>query len=167
MYYVYVGRVAGEVVYIGKGKQTRYLHLNSGISSCYQANKCHFTGGLVDVDIIYRTESEEDALELESYLIFEAQPAWNIVGTDSIAVRPNRRGKSYKKDNAKSQYYGVKASKGQGKPWRSWVKIGRDSKHIASHNTELEAALARDAYILEHGLSAILNFPVDTCEEVV
>jgi hypothetical protein len=165
MYYVYVGRVDSKVVYIGKGKQARYLHLNSGISSCYQANKYHFAGGVTDVEIIYRTDSEADALELESHLIFEAKPIWNIVGTDAVAVRPNRKGKSYKKDNAKSQYYGVKASIGPGKPWRSWVKIGRDSKHIASHNTELEAALARDAYIIEHSLSAILNFPVDTGEE--
>ena len=48
-YYVYVGVLDSVIMYVGKGTKQRINHLNSGISSCYQANKLHFSGGKLDV----------------------------------------------------------------------------------------------------------------------
>lgn len=45
VYYVYMWYYKNELVYVGKGKGSRWQHGNSGKSSCYELNKIHFLEG--------------------------------------------------------------------------------------------------------------------------
>ena len=74
---VYVGFIKGQVIYVGYGTSGREKHLNNGISHVYNANKYHFNGGWVDVQIVKEGLNKEQALELEELLIDELKPVWN------------------------------------------------------------------------------------------
>jgi hypothetical protein len=74
---VYVCRYKGDCVYVGEGIQNRHLHITSGISHVYQANAYHFSGRVVDVEIIATGLSKAESLELEAKTILELRPAWN------------------------------------------------------------------------------------------
>lgn len=77
---VYIGKINNEYKYIGSGKIGRHKHLNSGTSSVYQANKLHFDGGCLSVEVIYY-DSKQEALAKEIELIKTYQPEWNVVYT--------------------------------------------------------------------------------------
>lgn len=91
MYYVYIGYVNHQVMYIGKGKDSRFHHLNSGISTCYQANKAHFMGINITTKIACYLDTEEEAFELESLLIDVIQPPWNIRGNTAKEGNAERK----------------------------------------------------------------------------
>ena len=46
------------------------------------------------------------------------------------------------------------------KKWYATIKIAKKSIHIGSYDTPLEAAQARDLYIVENNLSHKLNLPI-------
>lgn len=75
--YVYVAYYEGEVVYVGKGYGTRYLHCNSGTSHCYELNKLHFEGKEVEVIILADGLYDADAKSLESEIIADLKPRHN------------------------------------------------------------------------------------------
>ena len=79
-YIVYVARHSGKVMYVGEGKPLRYLHLTSGTSHCYDANKHHFLGNSLKIDVVRTGLSKEEARKVEAELILELQPVWNKKG---------------------------------------------------------------------------------------
>lgn len=83
---VYIGRVANRIVYIGEGRSNRHKHLNSGTSNVYEANKFHFEGGVIDVELI-PCNSKESAQQLEAELLSTYNPVWNKIGTDHYEKR--------------------------------------------------------------------------------
>lgn len=84
---VYEGSLDGAVVYVGMGSEDRHLHLNSGVSHLYEANKAHFKGKNMLVEIVEAGLSKEAALQLERRLIEEKQPAWNSTYTEAIRIK--------------------------------------------------------------------------------
>lgn len=171
-FYVYLASIDGDVKYVGKGKDTRFQHVNSGISSCYMANKAHFEGKFIDVDFYKFFELEEDALLFEKEVITAIQPPWNIIFNDQNAAKRRLLSKEkkvpQKQDRATSQYLGVskllKPYGGKRSPekyYRAWCRVGKDTKkHIGCYITEIEAALARDEFIRQHNITnQPLNFP--------
>jgi DNA-binding MarR family transcriptional regulator len=66
-YYVYVCRLNGIPVYVGKGKGPRLLHCISGTSSNQQLNQALFEYGAdaLSVDKIHENLSDEEAMTLE------------------------------------------------------------------------------------------------------
>lgn len=75
-YEVYIGSYNGEVKYVGEGKTGRHKHLNSGVSSLYEANEFHFQGKTLDIKV--RPMSSKDrAKEVEAELIAKLAPEWN------------------------------------------------------------------------------------------
>lgn len=77
---VYVAKFRGKVMYVGEGKPYRYLHLTSGTSHCYAANKHHFEGNSLSIDVVAESLTKEDARNKEAELILELQPEWNKSG---------------------------------------------------------------------------------------
>ncbi|WPJ20601.1 hypothetical protein vBPFY1MI_118 [Pseudomonas phage vB_PF_Y1-MI] len=153
MSYVYVGEYNGQLVYVGKGKGTRFEHLNSGRSSCYEANRLHFAGGRLNVYKVVDGLTDGEAYELEQFIIFEAKPVWNVAGVRPIPRRSHNKDK--KAPNATSEYLGVSFKAGR---WIARAKVGGKPIHIISHATEIEAALARDKFVVDKGLASSLNF---------
>lgn len=76
-YEVYAGYYKDELVYIGSGKKGRHLHLNSGVSHLYEANKLHFQNESIDVKLIYTTDNKKDSLYYEKLQIENLKPLWN------------------------------------------------------------------------------------------
>lgn len=136
-HYVYVGKMNGETVYVGKGCGLRYTHLNSGRSSCYRANQSHFNGELIDVEIVKRFEFSKDALDYEKYLIETCNPKWNI----------KRKGMPIKQSRGIREYRGVQFIKSKpSKQWRAYTHVNKVKVHIGYFETENEAKEARDSY---------------------
>jgi len=73
---VYIARYKGDVLYIGEGKRGRSEHVKSGISNIYTLNKLHFSGEVVDVEVI-PCETKEQSKRLEKELIQYLQPLYN------------------------------------------------------------------------------------------
>lgn len=84
--YVYIGYLEGRAMYVGMGSKDRYLHLNSGVSNVYPANKLHFSGGSVETKIVLTGLSRVDALAEEKRLILEYQPPWNSTFTGAATT---------------------------------------------------------------------------------
>lgn len=170
-FYVYLASIGGDVKYVGKGKGFRYQHINSGISSCYWANKAHFEGSFIDIDFYRYFESEEDALLFEKDLIASIQPPWNIAFNASNPQKKRVSGvrKPVEKQlRATSKYFGVSiltqpvgGKRGSPKYYRAWCRIGSNTKkHIGHYETEIEAAIARDNFIKDNNIPhQLLNFP--------
>lgn len=140
MYYIYYGRLNGEIVYIGKGKGDRFRHLNSGMSSCYFANKAHFEGEVVDVEIVERFENNDDALSRESELIRELNPLWNyqLSKVKPLGHNPNKRIR---------KATGVQRVKlKNGYAWKAYIRIEGSKVHIGQFKTEKEAIDARKKF---------------------
>lgn len=76
-YYVYLAIHKEEIVYVGKGKGNRYLHVTNGSSHNYYLNKLHFEGECVKVVIYKEYNSNEEAVLDEKRLILEYYPAYN------------------------------------------------------------------------------------------
>lgn len=76
MFEVYVGRVGADVVYVGCGKKGRHKHLNSGTSHIYEANKLHFEGKYIFVQVIPIT-TQEESRKVELEFIKKYNPLWN------------------------------------------------------------------------------------------
>lgn len=91
-YYVYIAKYNGEIVYIGKGKDKRYLHINSGCSHVYEANRLHHVHGVVfEVEIIKKGISMEKASEIEVLMIRTYSPIWNKQFTHNDNRQRNMR----------------------------------------------------------------------------
>lgn len=76
-YYVYVAKVSGEVVYVGSGKEDRYLHVTSGKSHNGGLNFIHRQGTDVDVEIVRNALTKIEARAHEQDLIDLYTPAFN------------------------------------------------------------------------------------------
>lgn len=168
---MYLASVDGEVKYVGKGKGFRFQHVNSGISSCYWANKAHFEGKFIDIDFYRHFEFEKDALEFERYMISSVQPEWNIAFNDKNPQKKRVSGERKpveKQPWATSEFFGVSilnkpvgGKRSTLKYYRAWCRIGKQTKkHIGYYDTEMEAAEARDKFIRDNDIpNQLLNFP--------
>lgn len=77
-YYVYMAKHNGKVVYIGRGKGTRYEHLNSGCSHIYEANRLHHNDGIVfDITFIAENLTMDESVYRERKEIETMIPLWN------------------------------------------------------------------------------------------
>lgn len=183
-WYVYIAKYEDKVVYIGKGKGERYKHLNSGISSCYDANKVHFDGGLIEVSLECCFNSSEEALAHERLLINQMEPMWNVTFSNTEAAKLKRSSRARPKNTirAKSKYpkgtsqflglvYRPKGIGGKYTEKKHWtVKLKYDGKyiHVGNYVREIDAAIARDLYIINNGLEGYtLNFPDKNYSEVL
>lgn len=86
-YVVYFGYVDSEIVYIGSGLKGREMHLNSGVTHVYAANKYHFEGKFVHTKIVWEGDSKSTALRIERELIREHLPRWNTTKPSIKSVR--------------------------------------------------------------------------------
>jgi hypothetical protein len=92
VYYVYVCKVDGVVKYIGMGKKDRYKHCTSGVSSCPELNRDFFAGKVMDVEIVKKGLSEEDAKTLEADMIRnDIDNLYNRVIKHNPIIKPNLR----------------------------------------------------------------------------
>lgn len=78
-YYVYTVTHNESIVYIGKGKGWRYLHVTSGTSGNLELNRLYFMAEVVVVLIYAEGMTESEALSLEKTLILLHQPKFNKV----------------------------------------------------------------------------------------
>lgn len=85
-HYVYFVVYEAEVVYIGKGRDSRYLHPNSGTSSSYGLNKLHFEGKSVEVFLHRDNMSDSEALQEEKLQIALHKPRFNNLGRKAAGV---------------------------------------------------------------------------------
>ena len=116
---VYVCKHNDVIVYIGKGTKGRHKHCVSGCSHVFELNKIFFTEGVdsLDVSVVKELSSNQEAVELEKYLIGLYQPKFNKVFTnkntrgiyalDGQTVRTKLKGGAtkYKLYNAKKESY--------------------------------------------------------------
>lgn len=77
-HYIYYVYYSGRVVYVGRGKGRRYLHPNSGKSSCRELNRLHFEGVKFDVEIIEDDLSYEESKILEKVHISKFSDLFNV-----------------------------------------------------------------------------------------
>ena len=87
---VYVARYDGEVMYVGEGKDGRQNHITSGTSHLYEANRYHFSGMEVSVDIVGRYSTKEEARFMEKSMIQTCKPIWNKIDTTFDAIRARK-----------------------------------------------------------------------------
>ena len=81
---VYVCKYNDVIVYIGKGVKGRHKHCISGCSHVFELNKIFFTEGVDSLEVVVVKEfsSNQEAMELEKYLIGLYQPKFNKVFTN-------------------------------------------------------------------------------------
>lgn len=90
LYEVYIGRLDGEIFYIGHGKLGRHKHLNSGVSHIYDANLKHFQGQFLDIEVDLFPD-KDSAQEREKFLISKYKPVWNVAHTGSPSMAKQLR----------------------------------------------------------------------------
>lgn len=162
-YYVYIGTLEEQIVYIGMGQGTRFQHLYSGVSKIYPANKAHFEGKTIRSKIAKRFSNRKEALAEEKRLIQLYRPIWNVLYNKDYTTREDRSVRTStnvgcigaKTANATSKYMGVSKS---GSKWTAYCKNKGVKKHIGKFHEEIDAAKARDRYILLHDIPYPLNF---------
>lgn len=74
---VYIARYRGKVMYVGEGLPDRYTHLTSGTSHIYAANKHHFEGKSLQIDVVEEGLTKVESTEREAELIVKLSPEWN------------------------------------------------------------------------------------------
>ncbi len=89
-YIVYVARFDDVVMYVGEGKVGRDNHLNSGLSHVYQANRHHFAGLKLEIEVVATVSTKEEARLAEKRFIAEHCPIWNKIDTTFDAVRARK-----------------------------------------------------------------------------
>lgn len=124
---VYIGRLDNRVVYVGEGRKGRWKHLNSGMSNVYFANKAHFEGKEIEIEII-PVDCKKAAQEMELKLILELQPLWNkgcpIVNGQGGSLKP-----LFTKALTESKRRGVYVNKNQ---YTSMKFLVSKSNHLGS-----------------------------------
>lgn len=105
---VYVCKMNGEIVYVGKGKKGRHKHCNSGTSHVFELNKIYFTEGsdVLDVIVVKYFQTDEEARKYEKLLISKYSPKFNKAltsncnkaSTSSESLKMRREIKAYIKD---------------------------------------------------------------------
>ena len=116
---VYVCKYNGVIVYIGKGTKGRHKHCISSCSHVFELNKIFFTEGVdsLDVSVVKELSSNQEAVELEKYLIGLYQPKFNKVFTNkntrgiyaldgkTVKIKLKGGAKKYKLYNEKKDSY--------------------------------------------------------------
>lgn len=74
---VYVATYGSSVMYVGEGQPNRFKHLTSGTSHVYMANKHHFEGKTLKVEVVFQGLTKKESLVEEKKLIEELSPKWN------------------------------------------------------------------------------------------
>ena len=72
----------GEVLYIGQGRIGRSQHCNSGVSHVYELNRMHFSGEVINVEVVRSGLDKKEAEKAELKLIQDLRPSLNVVHTD-------------------------------------------------------------------------------------
>jgi len=89
----------------------------------------------------------------------DGNPANNDISNLRWATK-NENLSNQKKANGKTSIYkGVHYDKARNK-WTARIEVNKIVKHIGRFNTEEEAGLARDAYILEHNLEEFFKLNI-------
>ena len=83
----------------------------------------------------------------------------NIINLRMVTNKQNHQAKRRKINGCSSQYRGVSWSK-RSKKWEAYASIDNKKKSLGFFESELDAAIARDAYWFSQGLPIEgLNFP--------
>jgi hypothetical protein len=77
MHYIYVAKLDGRVIYVGKGFGKRYLHCASGGSHNVELNRLYFEGRDIVVEIYKDNLEKKEAELLEKQLITKLDPYCN------------------------------------------------------------------------------------------
>ena len=145
LYYVYAGSVNGELMYVGVGAGKRSAHLNSGVSSCYKANKAHFEGILIEVAKLCDCETKAQALHYERQIIWALDPPWNIKGTPRHTQN---------QPVSTATEHGVYFSQNR---WRATCRRDGKKRHIGYYKDKTQALRAYNEFVVENGLNKPLN----------
>lgn len=78
-HYVYAAIFNGEIVYIGRGTHSRYLHVLSGASSSKYLNMLHFQEEKVIVGIVQDGLSKKESMQMEKYYLSKYKPVGNKI----------------------------------------------------------------------------------------
>lgn len=79
VYCVYIARAGDSILYIGSGVHGRWEHVNSGTSHSYELNKLHFSGNVLEIEVVFSGLSKKQSLKEEKFLILLHKPSLNIV----------------------------------------------------------------------------------------
>lgn len=74
---VYKASIDTEIVYVGEGLNGRENHCKSGVSSVYGLNHALFNGIEIDLEVVGKFHTKEEAIQLEASLIYEKIPRFN------------------------------------------------------------------------------------------
>jgi hypothetical protein len=101
-HYVYVAKHGDRVVYVGKGKNSRYIHTINGRSRNYKLNEYFFKAELLgerplNTEILHFFEFEKDALLYEENKIMELQPECNTQNLNPKKIPKVKTNKKPKK----------------------------------------------------------------------
>ncbi len=91
VYCVYIASVGDSILYIGSGVHGRWEHVNSGTSHSYELNKLHFSGKVLEIDVVFSGLSKKQSLKEEKFLILLHKPSLNIVwATNSRSINASK-----------------------------------------------------------------------------
>ncbi|KAG8459870.1 hypothetical protein KFE25_014433 [Diacronema lutheri] len=124
-------------------------------AACYWNGKQHHLG-------YYKTE-EEAASAYDAYVKergLERRVNFPEEGADDKVSAADAKASSKVARGVASRFAGVHHSRSNAvRPWRASCMSKRKYYHLGIYATEEEAALAYDAFIIEHNLGRELNFP--------
>lgn len=83
--------VNGNCLYIGEGQPYRYKHITSGTSHIYEANRLHFAGVRIIVEVLHTGLTKKESERIESELIKEMKPLWNKGVREGYSISVNKK----------------------------------------------------------------------------
>lgn len=149
-FYVYVCKVDGVAVYVGKGKGNRWKHCLSGKSHNRKLNEAVILGKDVSVELLKEGMSESEALSLENSIIAVFNTPFNV---DKVAACAEGReiAKRMIAETGKTQYgktsmgRPAKVDPAEVKAWREAnnASITETAKHFGISSATVKRACAK------------------------